>query len=135
MVVSFATHHSRLGSMARQVVHWADEVITSGGGKYCPRGAWTPSTNLYEDEQGYYLVAELAGVDVDEMELRVEEGSLILLGHRDTPMPEAPVSVHLMEIDHGNFCRRLKLPPDADPSAIEATFRNGLLWVQIPKKA
>ena len=87
MVVSLATHHSRFIAMGKHVVRWADEVLTSGAGKYCPRGSWTPSINLYEDGEGYYVVAELAGVDSDEMELRVEKGALVLLGHRDPPQP------------------------------------------------
>jgi HSP20 family protein len=135
MVVSLATHHSRFNAMAKHMVQWADEVFTAGSGKYCPRGTWTPSVNLYEDAEGYHVVAELAGVDSDEMELRVEKGALVICGHRDTPQPDTPVSVHLMEIDHGNFCRSLKLPADADAAGVEATYRNGLLWVRIPKKA
>jgi HSP20 family protein len=135
MVVSLATHHSRFNAMAKHMVHWADEVLSPSAGKICPRSSWTPSVNLYEDGDGYYVVAELAGVDSDEMELRVEKAMLILSGHRDTPQPEGPINVHLMEIDHGNFCRSLKLPPDANVSAVEASYRNGLLWVRIPKKA
>jgi HSP20 family molecular chaperone IbpA len=42
--------------------------------------------------------------------------------------------VHLMEIDHGQFSRDVDLPPDADPDTISANYRNGMLWVEIPKK-
>ena len=137
MVVSLATQQSRFGVASRQTLRWMDEVLSTGARKYCPRGTWTPSINVYETSSCYWVVAELAGVNTGQMELRVEKDVLVLLGHRDTPQPPqpgGPVNVHLMEIDHGNFCRTVKLPPDADASAIEATYRNGLLWVRIPKK-
>jgi HSP20 family molecular chaperone IbpA len=39
-----------------------------------------------------------------------------------------------MEIDHGAFAREVELPPDADRESITANYRNGLLWIEIPKK-
>jgi HSP20 family molecular chaperone IbpA len=41
--------------------------------------------------------------------------------------------VHLMEIDHGPFTREVELPPDADKAGISASYRNGMLWIEIPK--
>ena len=42
--------------------------------------------------------------------------------------------VHLMEIDHGPFCREVELPADVDRERIGAAHRNGLLWIELPKK-
>jgi HSP20 family molecular chaperone IbpA len=44
------------------------------------------------------------------------------------------VRVHLMEIDHGMFAREVELPKDVDHERITANYRNGLLWVEIPKR-
>lgn len=50
------------------------------------------------------------------------------------PEPHAhKMRVHLMEIDHGPFTREVELPPDADRAGITATYRNGMLWIEIPK--
>ena len=50
------------------------------------------------------------------------------------PEPHAhKLRVHLMEIDHGPFTREVELPPDADKAGITATYRNGMLWIEIPK--
>jgi len=62
-------------------------------------------------------------------------------GHRaqppaatEHPEPHAhKMRVHLMEIDHGPFTREVELPPDADRAGITATYRNGMLWIEIPK--
>ena len=39
-----------------------------------------------------------------------------------------------MEIDHGSFCREVELPNDVANDKIIATHRNGLLWIELPKK-
>ena len=41
--------------------------------------------------------------------------------------------IHLMEIDHGAFSREVELPEDVDRERIAANYRNGLLWIEIPK--
>jgi HSP20 family protein len=137
MVVSVASHPHRFGAVVRQMMQWFEQapgVRPSQGG---PPGTWAPSMNLYEDSANYYAVADLAGVDPHEMEIRVEKDVLVLVGLRktpDPPNPRGPVCLHLMEIDHGAFCRRLNLPPEADLTDITAAYRNGLLWICIPKK-
>ena len=43
------------------------------------------------------------------------------------------VRIHLMEIDHGAFCREVELPEDVDRDRIIANYRNGMLWIELPK--
>ncbi len=47
--------------------------------------------------------------------------------------PQAKLRVHVMEIDHGPFCREVELPDNVDHLRIQATHRNGLLWIELPK--
>jgi HSP20 family molecular chaperone IbpA len=47
--------------------------------------------------------------------------------------PPRRVRVHLMEIDHGGFCRDVELPEDVDRDKIRAHYRDGILWIEIPK--
>ena len=47
---------------------------------------------------------------------------------------KGPVRAHHMEIDSGRFCREIDLPGNVDVEAIEATYRNGFLWIRLPKK-
>ena len=48
--------------------------------------------------------------------------------------PHKRAKLHLMEIDHGQFTREVELPADANRESITATYRSGMLWVEIPKK-
>jgi HSP20 family protein len=43
------------------------------------------------------------------------------------------VRIHVMEIDHGPFCREVDVPENVDKERISATHRNGLLWIELPK--
>ncbi len=122
---------------------------------------WTPNVNLYENSTSYLVCVDLAGVEKEKIDVEVVDQRLKLRGVRAVPQceegteareggagsgdregPCAPaatgtakrIRVHLMEIDHGAFAREVELPPDTDRESITANYRNGLLWIEIPKK-
>lgn len=104
---------------------------------------WTPSANLYETDSAYLVCVDLAGVDKEKIEVVVENQRLKLRGARAVPVhpdcaPDNPaprrMRVHLMEIDHGSFSREVELPDDVRREAINAVYRDGLLWIELPKK-
>ncbi len=116
---------------------WMDKVLDPGYHRYRPADIWRPAVNLYADQTHYCIVVDLAGVRADEIDLRVEDGVMILSGQREAPgMPDRSREkcVHLMEIDHGPFCRRVRLPADVNVDSIEASYRSGFLRIRIPKK-
>ena len=131
--------------IASEMSKWVDEVLGTDFRDYRTGRVWRPAINLYEDAANYCLVVDLAGVDAQGLDLRVEKDFLVLSGDRPTPVPTqcelandppgGPHRLHLMEIDHGHFCRSFDVPADADVNTIEATYRNGYLWIRMPKKA
>ncbi len=130
-------------SMARNMGRWVNHVLGHQVSRFAASDAWTPAVNFYEDEDEnrYCVVVDLAGVSVSEIDLRIEEGLMMISGQRDVPTlancPRPP-RVHMMEIDHGRFCRKLPLPPDVDVDAsaeLSASYGNGYLWVHLPRKA
>ena len=145
MKVPLRTAEEDFFSAARQMGRWLEGVMPSDYRRHRIRGAWSPSINLYEDRSSYCLVVDLAGVDPKDIELRIEKGHLILSGERPSPCPSqfgrgksarpAAVRLHLMEINHGPFYRRLRLPESIANAKIEARYRNGFLWVKMPKVA
>ncbi len=114
---------------------WVDHVLGQSYQQYCPGETWKPAVNIYEDDRQYVIVADLAGMKAAEVDLRAESGKLVISGERAVPHfdSKGDVRLHTMEIDHGRFCRAVNLPEDADIEAIEALYRNGYLWIQIPK--
>ena len=122
------------------------EQMQKGFFNFCPSETWTPNVNLYESDTAYIVCVDLAGVDKEKIEVVVADQKLTLRGARLVPtMPEndghhasgehhPKLRVHVMEIDHGPFCREVELPADVDRDGIEAAHRNGLLWIELPKK-
>ena len=137
MVVAVQVADGRIASLAHQMSTWVDQAIGPGYHSYSESEAFSPHVNLYEDEASYFLVVELPGVATEDL-LRVEDGMLIVSGERQTPGLEqlsGSVRLHHMEIDHGRFHRGIKLPEGVDADAIQATYRNGFLWVRMPKES
>lgn len=100
---------------------------------------WTPAVNLYENKTTYLVCVDLSGVDKTKIHLEVVDHRLTIRGTREVPnhpdRAEAAgkVRVHLMEIDHGGFNREVELPIDVAHETISATYRDGLLWIELPK--
>lgn len=137
-----ATHDPPFGHVSRQMGKMAEQ-LSRGYFSFYPSETWTPSVNLYETETAYLVCVDLAGVDKSKIELTVDHGRLKLRGTRAVPTnsdsPETDlrgrrVRLHLMEIDHGAFCREVELPEDVQRDRINASYRDGLLWVELPKK-
>lgn len=126
----------KFSSLAQQMSKWVDQVLGPGYHSYATSEGWSPAINVYEDKTHYCLVVDLAGIRPEDI-LRVENGVLVISGARQTPGLEelnSPVRLHHMEIEHGRFSRRLEVPKNVDIDAIEASYRNGFLWVRMPKK-
>jgi HSP20 family protein len=108
---------------------------------HAPR-SWTPSVNLYETEERYVVCVELAGMRREQIDVRTDDGILHIQGFRRKPVlperadadsPPSTPSVHLMEIDSGRFHRRIPLAPDVVAQQISAVYRQGYLWVILPR--
>ncbi len=104
---------------------------------YGGAGTWSPAVNLYETETSYLVCVDLAGVEKEKIDVQVQASELTLRGHREVPWQQqgdTKLKVHVMEIDHGAFVRTVELPSDAAQEQITAAYRDGLLWIEIPKK-
>ncbi len=125
-------------SQANSMGRWVDGVVGPGYRQYCAGDKWHPAINVYEDDHGFDIVVELAGVSPDAIELHVDSESLLLKGSRPTPRPpdnQELAHMHLMEIDHGAFHREIQIPESVDPDALSASYRCGLLWIRLAKVA
>jgi len=97
-------------------------------------GQWTPPVDIFENAENAVLRADLPGVDQDEIELRVEDGTLLIRGRRKLPGDIRPEDMYRAERPHGTFVRSFGLPASIDQSGIRATQKNGVLEVTLPKK-
>ncbi len=102
-----------------------------------PTDAFRPAVNLYETQTGYMVCVDLAGMDQNDIEVALEKTGVVVRGRRHSPLPPdgaRAVAVHLMEIDHGTFCRTIEIPSGVDQESIVANYHVGMLWITLPKK-
>lgn len=72
---------------------------------------WEPPIDLYEDEDEFVIVVAMPGVGADNVQVRYENGQVILRGTRGLPFRGSGRWVRQLEIPYGDFERRIALPP------------------------
>ena len=91
-----------------------------------------PRLSFTEDEGGWTLCADLPGVAREDVQLHVERGQLELVVQRRLQVPEG-YTVRYRERREYTLRRVWRLPEAADPERIEASFRDGVLTVRLPR--
>ena len=94
---------------------------------------WTPVVDIVEDDKEYLIKAELPEVKKADVKVTVEEGTLMISGERKEEKEEKGRKYHRVERFHGTFERSFAIPEDADPSKVNAEFKDGLLQVHLAK--
>lgn len=98
------------------------------------RGAYPP-LNIFREDQGDIVARlEVPGCDAASLRVETEGQTLRLSGQRETAASKEG-SFLRRERGHGEFARSLQLPPDLEPARAEASYRNGVLTVRIPRRA
>jgi HSP20 family protein len=96
-----------------------------------PRPFVTPIVDIESTPEGYVLHAEMPGVNKQGIEVHVENGDLVLIGHRQ-PLEISGELVH-RESRSNDFRRVYELDPSIDTTRITARIENGVLAVHLPK--
>ena len=97
------------------------------------RTAFTPRVDIEETEASFLLQADVPGMSEETIEIIVDDNALILKGSRIAPQKDDNKSSHLRERRFGSFERRFKLGSHIDQDNIEASYKNGVLTVRLPK--
>ncbi len=104
-----------------------EHLFTGVGPRFPLARDWRPQMDIYEIPGGVLLVAELAGVDPENLTVEISSDAVHLSGFR-RDFPKGPdVRFHLAEIAYGRFERVVYLPVAVDPEAATASFENGFL--------
>jgi HSP20 family protein len=96
------------------------------------RGVY-PAINVFGDRDGYVLRMEVPGVSPDSLQIESRGQTLVISGKRDLRTSEEG-SFHRRERSYGEFARSMQLPADVDASRTEATYKNGMLTLRVPKR-
>jgi len=97
-----------------------------------PAGAF-PALNIYDAKDKLVVTAEIPGVDPAKLELTVQENSLTLAGQRNGDASDDNVRYYRKERPSGEFSRTITLSEKVDPAGVQATSKNGILRIELPK--
>lgn len=98
-------------------------------------GTSYPKIDFHETEKEFRLTAELPGMTEEDIELNLSQEVLTLRGEKKEEKVEDDKGWYRMERQYGSFSRSIPLPAEVDSAAIEATMKNGVLKIVMPKKA
>lgn len=95
--------------------------------------SWAPACNSFEDERSFWIQAAVPGMDRNDIDISVEDDVLTIKGERkDEAAPKR--TYFLRELGRGSFVRSFKLPTTADQTKVAATYKDGVLTVELPKR-
>jgi len=121
----------RLEDELRRMPGWLAETDVEEFG-------WHPAVDVVEKDDAFVLTAELPGMERDDVEVEVESDVLRIRGDKEEVTEkeeeEGAWSYRVSERSFGGFSRSFTLPRSIDAGEIEATFRNGILTVRMPKR-
>ena len=111
-----------------------DESLARGRGNPGYGSAvWSPPVDVLESKDSYLLRAELPGMKKEDVQLEVNNGTLTLTGERKAETPANGVEYRSVERLAGKFSRSFYLPRSVKQEAIQATYRDGILEIHVPK--
>ena len=101
-----------------------------------------PAVDVRENEKGYVLEADLPGFDEKDIEIRLDGSNLIISSRKAEEKNDEnnagggqEVNYLIRERTYTSFSRSFRLPENANPEAISASFKNGILSLEIGKRA
>ena len=106
---------------------------TANVGRDDAYGTWVPPVDIFERGEDLVIRAELPGVNRDELEIQVEDGTLLLSGERRREEQVEEENAYRLERSYGKFSRSFRLPTTVDTSKISAQYRDGVLEMVLPK--
>jgi HSP20 family protein len=98
-----------------------------------PDGAEFPPIELWTGDDGLRLRALLPGFASDDIEVTVVGDTLTLKASREAPQDADGRAWHRRERSHGRFVRTLQLPYSVEAGNVKASFKNGVLDVELPR--
>ena len=96
---------------------------------------WAPAVDIYETENELVVKADLPDVNEKDLDVRIENNTLTIRGERKFEKKVSEENYLRVERTYGSFSRTFSLPNTVNSEAIKAEYKNGVLTVELPKRA
>lgn len=94
---------------------------------------WSIALDVVEKDDNYMIKATVPGINPDELEITLEDGVLTLKGEIKSDEEVEEAKYHVRERRYGSFSRSIRFPVAVNGDAVEATYNNGILSLNVPK--
>jgi HSP20 family protein len=122
----FVTLQDRMSRLLRDSQGGQEEALTTT--------TFAPPVDVYEDEHNVTLKIEVPGIDEKDIDVRVENNTLIVHGERKFEKEEKEENFRRVERQYGSFTRTFTLPQTVDPENVQANYDKGVLKIQLAKR-
>lgn len=96
-------------------------------------GVWAPPIEVYEEKDKYVIKADLPGLNKEDIDVAVSKNVLTIKGERKAEKESQEKDYYYCERYYGNFLRSISLPGSVDANKIVATYKDGILSLELPK--
>ena len=94
---------------------------------------WAPAVDVQERDEAYQVKVELPGVDKDDVKITMEDNILTIRGEKKQEKDSKNSNYHRVERSYGSFQRSFTLPTSVKHDKIEASYKDGILSIALPK--
>jgi HSP20 family protein len=122
-----------LARLERDFEYLMDRVFSGEARRYLPWAEIIPAANLTETEGEFEVTVELPGVDRTDVQVELRGGDLWVTGEKKEEKEEKGKTFHRVERGAGQFQRVIPLPGTVEAARIEATYKDGVLRISLPK--
>src|SRR6202050_2052623 len=95
---------------------------------------WAPAVDIVETENELVLKADVPGVELKDVDVQLENGTLTVKGERKFENEEKGKGFHRMERSYGSFVRYFAVPDSVYAERVKADYQAGVLTITLPKK-
>jgi HSP20 family protein len=95
---------------------------------------WSPAVDILETENELIFNVDAAGVNLKDIDIQLENGTLTLKGERKFEKDDKVKGYHRLERSYGAFARSFTLPDTVNPEGVHADYAQGVLTITLPKQ-
>jgi HSP20 family protein len=110
-----------------------DELLDEAIRGLSRESAWSPASNVWEDEKGFHVQLALPGWDTKDVSIQVEKQVMAVVGAHQSES-DLQRKVYQWEIPHGQFTLRYRLPNFVQQDQASAALKDGVLTISFPKR-
>ena len=122
-----------LTAFRREMDRLFDRMSDDRGSEFVLLGEWIPPLDLHESPDAITVRMDAPGLEARDLRLTLQENLLTVRGERKEEKETGDETAYCTERRHGSFTRAVRLPTMVNADRVNASFKNGVLTITLPK--